>query len=82
MEEILNIFRVVECRGSIGGLRGLLLVSWFSRIDSLPYAEFSEIGEGYLQFPDGLSSGDEVLGLARYSFLLNSGHDWQLDRWW
>jgi hypothetical protein len=74
MKEILNIFCVVECGGLVGGFRSFLLISWFSRINAFPYAEFSEIWETDLEFSNSLSSGDEVLGLASYSLLLDLCH--------
>ena len=75
MKKILDILGVVErcrCRGGFGSF---LLVSWLSWIDTLPNAELSEVGECDLKFSNGLSSGDEVLGLAGDSLLLDFGHD-------
>src|ERR1700712_1586399 len=74
MEEVLNIFRIVKCGRCTRGLGGLLFVSWFSRIDTFPDAEFSEIGQADLEFSNGLSSRNKVLGLASYSFLLDLSH--------
>lgn len=74
MQQVLDVFCVVEgCRG-VGRLGGLFLAAWFARVDSFPDAEFAEVGERDLQFSHGLGSGDEVLGLTGGSFLLNSTH--------
>jgi len=74
MKEVLNVFRVVECGCLVGGLRSFLLVSWFSRVYALPYAEFSKIWETDLEFSNSLSSGNEVLGLTSYSLLFDLSH--------
>lgn len=70
----MNIFRIVKGGGGAGILCSLFLVSWFSRIYSFPDTEFSEIWEGDLKFPNSLGSGDEVLGLARDTLLLDFPH--------
>lgn len=74
MEEVLDVFGVVEgCR--VGGrLAGLFDVSGFSRVDALENAESSEIGQGDLQFANCLSPGDVVLCLARLTFLFLFAH--------
>lgn len=74
MKQVLNIFCVVEGRRCSRRFRGFLLVSWFSRVDSFPDAEFSEIGEADLELSHGLGPGDEVLGLTRDTFLLDFAH--------
>lgn len=68
MEEVLNVFGVVEgCRGR-GCLGGFLLVPRFAGIDSLVNAETAEVWEGDLELADGLGSGDKILGLARGAY--------------
>ena len=74
MEEVLNVFRVVEGRRGSCGLGCFLLVPWLSRVDSFPYAELSKVGEADLQFAHGLCPGDEIFRLTRDPFLLDSCH--------
>jgi len=80
VKQILNIFGVVKGRRGSRRFRGFLLVTWFSRVDAFPDAEFSEIRQADLKFSHGLRSRDEVLGLARDSLLLNLAHCRGL--WW
>ena len=74
MQQVLNIFRIVKSRRRGRRFRGLLLVSWFSWVDSFPDAEFSKIWKADLEFSNSLCSCDEVFGLARDSLLLDSCH--------
>lgn len=74
MEEVLDVFRVVEGRRWCRSLGGLLLVPWLSRVDSLPYAELPKVGEADLQLAHSLRPGNEVFGLARDALLFDPHH--------
>lgn len=74
MQQILDVLCIIESSRMARVFGGLLSISWLSRIDTLPYAEFSEFRKRNLKFSYSLTSGDEVFGLAGYSLLLDFTH--------
>lgn len=68
MEEILDVFGVVEgCRRS-GRFGNTLLGARFARVDALEDAEAAKVGERDLKFADSLRAGEVVLGGARGAY--------------
>lgn len=69
VEQVLDVLGVVKGGCCVRSARRLLLVARLAGIDSLPDAEFAKVRETDLELSDCLSSGDEVLGLARSTCL-------------
>ena len=72
MEEVLDVFGVVEGGAGGGRLGRALLRPRFSRVYALEDAEPPEVWEGDLEFADGLGAGDVVFGVARRAWALRS----------
>ena len=64
MEEVLDVFGVVEGCGRGGGFGDSFAVGGFAGVDTLEDAEAAEVGEGDLQAADGLGAGVVVLCCA------------------
>lgn len=61
MEEILDVFRVIEGRGGSGRFGNALFGTRLAGVYAFENAEAAKVGEGDLEFADGLGSGEVVL---------------------
>ena len=65
MEQVLDVFGVVEGRRGRGGSGHALLGARLAGVDAFEDAQAAEVGERDLEFADGLRAGDVVFGCAR-----------------
>lgn len=65
MEQELDVLGVVEGGARGGGFGGTLLGSGLAGVDALEDTQAAEVGEGDLEFADGLRAGEVVFGVAR-----------------